>query len=601
MLPSRLARAASLALALVPVASVGLVAQNAPGKPAAARVASKAAPADLVLRNGHVVTVDRKRPEAQAVAVRGDRIVAVGSDADIARLVGPGTRVIDLHGRLAIPGFIEGHGHLLGVGEAHVVIDAMDVRNFDEIAARVKAAAARARPGEWILGRGWHQEKWDRTPEPNVEGVPLHQALDDVAPENPVILTHASGHAALVNGKALELAGITKATPNPAGGEIVHDPRTGEPTGLLRESAQNLVENAYGRARARMTPAQREAETRRLIEMAGAESLSKGVTTFHDAGNPFRVIDVYRKMAAEGTLPIRIYAMVRGESLGSLEKNLPAYRTIGFGHNFLTVRAIKRVADGALGSHGAWMLEPYTDMPSTTGLVEDSPSVILKTAQLAIRDGYQLNTHAIGDRANRETLDVYEAAFRAHPEVRSVELRWRIEHAQNITPQDLPRFARLGVVASMQAVHCTSDGPWVPKRIGDERARTEAYLWRSLLDSGAVVTNGTDAPVEDMDPIPNFYAAVTRRMKNGEYFYPEQKMTRAEALKAYTMSNAYDAFEENEKGSLTPGKLADITVLSADIMTVPVDQIPSARVDYTILGGKVKYTRAATTAAAGAR
>ncbi|HEX9108501.1 MAG TPA: amidohydrolase [Longimicrobiales bacterium] len=596
MQPARLARAAVLAVALTPVARVGLVAQKAgsAGKPAAARVAA----ADLVLKNGHVVTVDEKQPEAQALAVRGDRIVAVGSDADVVKLVGPRTRVIDLHGRLAIPGFIEGHGHFLGVGEAHVVIDAMNVRSFEEIAARVKAAAARARPGEWILGRGWHQEKWDRTPQPNVEGVPLHQALDDVAPNNPVILTHASGHASFVNGKALALAGITKATPNPPGGEIVHDPRTGEPTGLLRESAQGLVERAYDRARSSMTAAQQEAEGRRLIELAGAESLQKGVTTFHDAGNPFRVIDLYHKMAAEGTLPVRVYAMVRGESLATLAAKLPAYRTIGFGHGFLTVRAIKRVADGALGSHGAWMLEPYTDMPGATGLVEDSPSVILKTAELAIRYGYQLNTHAIGDRANRETLDVYEKAFQAHPEIRSADLRWRVEHAQNIAPSDLPRFAKLGVVASMQAIHCTSDGPWVPKRIGDERARTEAYMWRSLLDSGAVVTNGTDAPVEDMDPIPNFYAAVTRKMKNGQYFYPEQKMTRAEALKAYTLANAWDAFEENEKGTLTRGKLADITVLSVDIMTVPVEQIPTAKVDYTILGGKVKYTRATTTAAA---
>ncbi len=600
MMLRRLARAAAIAVGLTTVTIGSLVAQKAAGTAVAARVARRTAAADLVLKNGHVVTVDDRRPEAQAVAVTGDRIVAVGSDAEIAGYVGPRTKVIDLNGRLAIPSFIEGHGHFLGVGEAHVTIDAMDVRNFDEIAAKVKAAAAKAQPGQWLLGRGWHQEKWDRAPEPNVEGVPLHQALDDVAPNNPVILTHASGHAAFVNARALELAGITKATPNPPGGEIVKDPRTGEPTGLLRESAQGLVGRAYDRARSQMTAAQREAETRRLIELAGQEALSKGVTTFHDAGNPFRVIDVYRKMAAEGTLPVRVYAMVRGESLASLEQNLAKYRTVGFAHDFLTVRAIKRVADGALGSHGAWMLAPYTDMPQTAGLVEDSPSVIRRTAELAIRYGYQLNTHAIGDRANRETLDAYEQAFKAHPEVRSASLRWRVEHAQNIAPADLPRFGRLGVIASMQAIHCTSDGPWVPKRIGDERARTEAYMWRSLLASGALVTNGTDAPVEDMDPIPNFFAAVTRKMKNGQYFYPEQKMTRAEALKAYTLSNAVAAFEEGSKGSITPGKLADIDVLSVDIMRVPVDEIPSARVDYTILGGRVAYTRAST-AAAGAR
>jgi hypothetical protein len=592
----RFARAAALAAGLGPVTVTGVVAQGTAAAAPPRAIRKPAQAADLVLRNGHVVTVDEKLPEAEAVAVRGDRIVAVGTDAQVARLVGPRTRVIDLRGRLAMPAFIEGHGHLLETGERHLIVDAMNVRNFDEIAARVRAAAAKAKPGQWILGRGWHQEKWDRAPEPNVEGVPLHQALDVVAPNNPVMLTHASGHAALVNARALELAGITKATPNPPGGEIVRDPRTGEATGLLREAAQGLAQAAYDRARSKVTPAEREAETRRMIELAGAEALSLGITTFHDAGNPFEVIDVYRKMAAEGTLPIRIYAMVGGESLATMERKLPAYRTVGFGKGFLTVRAIKRYADGALGSHGAWMLEPYADMPGETGLVRDSPSLIQKTGELAIRDGYQLNTHAIGDRANREVLNAYERAFQAHPEIESASLRWRIEHAQNTSPQDQPRFARLGVIASMQAIHCTSDGPWVPKRIGEERARTEAYVWRTLLDSGALVTNGTDTPVEDMDPIPNFYAAVTRRMKNGEYFHPEQKMTRAEALKAYTLSNAYSAFEETEKGSLTPGKLADIDVLSVDIMRVSDDSIPAARVDYTILGGKVKFARAVTAA-----
>ena len=449
-----LARTATLVAGLGPVTVTGVVAQStATAPPRAIRQAPP--PADLVLRHGHVVTVDEKVPEAEAVAVRGDRIVAVGSDAEVARLVGPRTRVIDLHGRLAIPAFIEGHGHLLETGERHLIVDAMNVRDFDEIAARVGAAAAKARPGQWILGRGWHQEKWDRVPQPNVEGVPLHQALDAVAPNNPVMLTHASGHAALVNAKALELAGITKATPNPAGGEIVRDPRTGEATGLLREAAQGLAQAAYDRARARLTPAEREAETRRLIALAGAEALSLGITTFHDAGNPFEVIDLYRRMAAAGTLPVRIYAMVGGESLTTMARKLPAYRTIGFGHGFLTVRAVKRYADGALGSHGAWMLEPYADMPGATGLVRDSPALIAQVGELAIRDGYQLNTHAIGDRANREVLNAYEQAFQAHPEIRSASLRWRIEHAQNISPQDQPRFARLGVIASMQAIHCT--------------------------------------------------------------------------------------------------------------------------------------------------
>ena len=283
----RHARAIALALGIAPCAVTGLVAQQQPaGQRATVDRPRPAAATDLVLRNGHVVTVDEKLPEAQSIAVRGARIIALGTDAETAPLIGPHTRVIDLRGRLAVPGFIEGHGHFLGVGRAHAIFDALNVRNFDEIAAKVGAAAARAKPGEWIVGRGWHQEKWDRVPRPNVEGVPLHQALDAVAPNNPVILTHASGHAALVNAKALELAGITGNTPDPPGGEIVRE-GTGEATGLLREAAQDLVQAAYDRARSRMTPAQREAETRRLIELAGAEALAKGVTTFHDAGNPF--------------------------------------------------------------------------------------------------------------------------------------------------------------------------------------------------------------------------------------------------------------------------------------------------------------------------
>lgn len=543
-------------------------------------------PADLVLRNGKIVTVDPQQPEAQAVAISGYTIAAVGSNEAIARYVGPNTQVIDLNGQLAIPGFIEGHGHFMGLGESKMELDLTTAKNFDDIVAMVAGAVGKAQPGDWIEGRGWHQEKWNRVPRPNVEGVPLHQALDRVSPNNPVYLTHASGHAALVNGKALELAGVTRATPNPEGGEIVKDAR-GEPTGLLREAAQRLAGRALAEARSKMTPLEIEARNREAVRLAGADAVSQGVTSFQDAGSSFGTIDLFKKLDAEHALPLRLYVMVRGESDSSLEANLDRYRQVMQGDAFLTVRAIKMVMDGALGSHGAWMLEPYDDLPSSTGLNLIPVEQLKSVAQIAIRHGYQVNTHAIGDRANREVLNVYQAVFQANPDKK--DLRWRDEHAQHIDPADQPRFAQLGVIASMQAVHATSDGPWVPKRIGQKRSREGAYVWRNLMQSGAVVTNGTDTPVEDVNPIAGFYASVTRKTADGSLFYPEQKMTREEALKSYTLNNAYAAFEERFKGSLTPGKLADLTVLSRDIMTVPDDSIPAARVVYTIIGGQVRY------------
>jgi predicted amidohydrolase YtcJ len=544
-------------------------------------------PADLVLTNGKIVTMDPERPQAEAIAVSGSTIRAVGSRREIQRYVGPNTRVVDLQGQLAIPGFIEGHGHFMGLGQAKMQLDLTTAKSWDDIVAMVAEAARRAKPGEWIQGRGWHQEKWSRVPQPNVEGIPLHQSLDRVSPNHPVYLTHASGHAAFVNGKALELAGIGRSTPNPPGGEIVRD-RSGNPTGLLRETAQGLVARAMAEARARMSPEEIEARNREAVRLAGADAVSKGVTSFHDAGVPLATVDFYRKLEAEHALPVRLYVMVR-ENDSVLAANVDRYRTVATDNAFLAVRSIKVTIDGALGSHGAWMLAPYDDLPTSTGLNTTPLDQLRRTAEVAIQHGYQLNTHAIGDRANREVLNIYEAAFRAHPDKR--DLRWRIEHAQHVDPADQPRFAQLGVIASMQAIHATSDGPWVPKRIGERRAREGAYVWRNLINAGAVVTNGTDTPVEDIDPIANFYAAVTRRTADGSYFYPEQKMTREEALKSYTLNNAYAAFEEHLKGSLSPGKLADITVLSRDILTVPDDSIPGTRVAYTIIGGQIKYQR----------
>jgi predicted amidohydrolase YtcJ len=548
-----------------------------------------AQPADLVLRNGKIVTMGGTAQTSQALAVRGDKIIGLGPENMAARWIGPNTKVIDLHGMLAIPGFIEGHGHFTGVGEFRMGLDLREARTWDDIVAQVGRAAKQAKPGEWIIGRGWHQSKWTTAPTPNVEGFPLHKSLDTVSPNNPVLLTHASGHAAFVNGKALELAGVTGKTPNPSGGEILKD-AGGNPTGLLRERAQALANRAHADAEARRTTAERAEVANKAIKLAIDESLAKGITTFEDAGSPFTTVDILKKMADNHELRMRIWMMLRmpNEQLGP---KLDQYRYIGAGNNYFTVRAIKRQIDGALGSRGAWLLEPYTDSPNSSGLNTEDPADIRKTAELAIQHGYQLCVHAIGDRANREVLNIFEDTFKAHPEKNGKELRWRIEHAQHLSAADIPRFGQLGVIAAMQGVHCTSDAPYVLLRLGPKRAEEGAYVWQKLMKTGAIVGNGTDAPVEDVSPLASYYASVSRKLKDGTVFYPDQRMGRLEALKSYTWNNAYAAFEEKEKGSLEVGKLADITVLSKDITTIPEDDILTTDVVYTIVGGKVAFQK----------
>lgn len=544
-------------------------------------------PADLVLRNGKIATMDEANPTAQALAVRGDAIAAVGTEEEVQPYIGDSTRVIDLKGQLAIPGFIEGHGHFTGVGQAQMSLNLMKVKNWDEVVGRVAEAAKNAKPGEWILGRGWHQEKWNQTPVPNLEGFPTHHSLSKVSPENPVLLTHASGHAGFANARAMELAGITAKTANPSGGEILKDAR-GNPTGLLRETAQGLVRRALGEARAKRSPEEIEADLRKQIELATQECLSKGITSFQDAGSSFETIDLLKKLVSEGKLGLRLWVMIR-EGNRQLAEKLSAYRIINLGDKRLTVRAIKRSIDGALGPRGAWLLEPYSDLPAGTGLNTTPVGEIRETARLAIENGFQLCVHAIGDRANRETLSIFEETFKTYPDKK--DLRWRIEHAQHLAPDDIPRFAGLDVIASMQGIHCTSDAPWAIARLGPKRAEEGAYVWQKLMKSGAVVINGTDAPVEDVSPLESFYATVSRKLPDGSVFYPEQRMSRLEALRSYTLNAAYAAFEEDIKGSLVPGKLADITVLSRDILTIPEDEIPGTQVVYTIVGGKVATDR----------
>ena len=561
--------------ALVSIVVVGLVLGCAPASDDTGHSSDDAA--DLVITGGKIVTVDDANPEVEALAAKDGKIVALGSAEEIAAFVGDSTRVVELaEGQVAIPGFIEGHGHFMGLGDFRSQLDLRFADSWQDIVDQVAAAAAELPAGSWIRGRGWHQDKWSTPPEPNLEGFPLHDALSAAAPDHPVLLTHASGHALFANAKAMELAGVDGSTADPQGGEILHD-GSGEPTGLFRETAQNLIHAARGDGPG-------ADELSRAARLAAEESLAKGITSFQDAGSSFPTVDFLRQETArDDWVGPRLWMMVR-DSNEALEARLAEVVEATRDNDTLTVAGIKLSIDGALGARGAWLLEPYSDSPESTGLNLVPIPVAERTAEIAQEVGVQLCIHAIGDRANREVLDLFEKALGDRV---GEDHRWRIEHAQHLHLDDIPRFAELGVVASMQAVHCTSDGPWVPDRLGDQRSEEGAYVWRKLLDAGVVVSNGTDAPVEDVDPLASFYSSVSRLMANGERFYPDQVMNRMEALRSYTLSAAFAAFEDDVKGSLEVGKLADVVVLSQDILTVPEESIPDTTVVHTIVGGEV--------------
>ena len=545
--------------------------------------------ADLVLLGGDIATVDPDYGNVSAMAINDYKITAVGSDEDITEYIGDKTRVIELNGRFVMPGFIEGHGHFMSLGRSKQILDLNDVGDWSEIVRKVAVAVDKSKPGEWIFGRGWHQDKWQSVPADAVDGVPINETLNKISPDNPVILGHASGHAAFWNDAALEIAGVNGNTLDPEGGTIVRD-STGKATGLMRETAQRLIRGPRNEYDGRLTPQQIEMQNRERVKLAAEESLKHGITSFHDAGASFETIDFFKKLEAEEELDIRLYVMVRGESNALMDQALPQYKMVSEGNDFLTVRSIKRQVDGALGAHGAWLLDPYLDLPETDGLVLETVEDISGTAEIAVKHGFQVNTHAIGDRANREILDLYENIWQ-QLDVDGKQLRWRIEHAQHIDPEDVPRFGGLGVIASIQAVHGTSDGPWIPSRLGDIRAKATSQPWRDLFNTGAILTNGTDVPVERIDPIASYYSSVTRKMINGDAFYPEHKMTRVEAIETYTINNAFAAFEESFKGSLTPGKYADFIVLSKNLLTIEDNDIPSTEIDMTYVGGELKYQR----------
>jgi len=545
--------------------------------------------ADLVLRGGFIATVDPSIGNVTAIAINDYSITAAGSDQEINEFIGTDTEVIELNGRFVMPGFIEGHGHYMSLGRSKQILDLNDVDGWEEIVSKVAVAVDKSKPGEWIFGRGWHQDKWNSVPEDAVDGVPVNDTLNKISPENPVILGHASGHAAFWNDAALEVAGVSDETLDPEGGTIVRN-KSGKATGLMRETAQRLISKARNEYDGRLTPQQINIQNRERARMAADEALKNGITSFHDAGASFETIDFFKQLESENALDVRLYVMVRREPNDFMDAVLPQYKMIAEGNDFLTVRSIKRQIDGALGAHGAWLLEPYVDLPETSGLVLETVKDITGTAEVAVKHGFQVNTHAIGDRANRETLDIYEKVW-SDLEVDGKQLRWRIEHAQHIDPEDIPRFGQLGVIASIQAVHGTSDGPWIPSRLGDERAKSTSQPWRTLFDTGAVITNGTDVPVERIDPIASYYSSVTRIMNNGDAFYPEHKMTREEGLETYTINNAYAAFEEDIKGTLSPGKYADFIVLSKNLLNIEENDIPLTVVEMTFVGGELKYKK----------
>lgn len=539
--------------------------------------------ADMIIHNGMIYTMNDLNPTAEAVAVSSGKIIALGKYTDLDPLITPRTKIINLRGATMTPGIIEGHGHFYGLGLAKMQLDLSKTESYQDLIDMVSDAVENSKPGEWILGRGWHQSKWNDDKNDFVKGFQTHERLSEISPNNPVWLKHASGHAGFANQKAMDIAGVNKETEFGFGGEIIKD-LSRKPTGVFNERAQGLisekVENNLG-----------EESDLRAIELAVKASLENGVTSFHDAGIGRRTIEVLREAINKDILKVRIYAMLTSRDTTLLNEWYKKGPEIGTGGDLLTIRSIKINADGALGSRGAWLIDEYSDRPGHYGMPTQSMDYVYSVAKQGIKTGFQVNSHAIGDKANREILNEYEKVFNEHPEL-AIDHRWRIEHAQHIAPDDIPRFGRLKVIPSIQGIHMSSDRPWAINRLGQKRIEESAYVWRDLINHGAVLINGSDVPVEPIDPIASFYASTTRKTLKGlpDFGYePKQKMTRIEALKSYTINAAYGAFEDQIKGSIEIGKYADFTVFSQNLITIPEEKILDTKVLYTIVNGVVEY------------
>lgn len=532
-------------------------------------------PVDVVLHGGRVLTMvePEPAPELTAVAVADGRVVRVGADAEVLALVGPRTRVIDLGGRVVVPGLVDGHAHLYGIGKALAEIDARGFADAEACANAVAAAAAR-QPEGWLQGRGWDQNLW-----PDQQW-PTRQVLDAVVADRPVMLRRVDGHAAWVNSRALALAGITAETPDPAGGAILRDER-GEPTGILVDNAAALVRDVI--------PPPSPAETERRIRLAMQHCVARGLTAIHEMGARWDRVQIYQRLAAAGELDLRVVVFLEDDP-ATLDAGLAAGPFMS-DDQMLLVGGVKLYADGALGSRGALLLDDYSDQPGSQGLQVTPREHLVEVCRRAWSAGFQVATHAIGDGANRLVLDVYEEVL--GPD--GPDHRWRIEHAQIVDPADLARFAGLGVIASMQPVHCTSDMDWVPDRLGNHRI-AGAYAWRSLLDSGAVLSFGSDAPVEAVDPVPGLFAACTRTHADGTPpggWLPHEVLGPREALRAFTLGPAYAAGLEADLGVVAPGWLADLTVLDADPTAVAPADLQHLRPWLTMVQGRVAWQAAA--------
>jgi len=539
------------------------------------------ASADVVFINGNIYTANEKQPRAEAVAVKGDRIIFVGSNAAAKNYEGPTTRIVDLHGATTLPGMADAHQHLEGVGFREMTLNLEGITNLQDFLAKVKARVDQAKPGEWVTGRGWIETFWT----PAV--FPTRWDLDKISPNNPVILGRSDGHGTVVNSAALKIAGITKDTPSPFGGEISKDKQSGEPNGMLLDAAQGLVR--------RHVPPTSRADAERAVVLGVQRDLGLGWTQVQNPGGSYEDIDIYRKLYSEGKIKLRIYKVLSAPGKEA-QRLLSEGPIIGAYGNRLTVRALKFYADGSLGSRSAALLAPYSDAPDTSGFLTVKEENLLPVLEEALRKGIQCETHAIGDRGNRFILDEYEKALSAVPpnQRKIAEPRWRVEHAQIVNPIDIPRFKKLGIIPSMQASHAIGDLHFAPARLGMKRLEG-AYAWNSFIKSGVVVPGGSDAPVERGEPMIEFYAAVARkdiRGFSGEGWHPEEALSRDQALKMLTIWPAYAAFEENLRGSIEVGKLADFTVLSADIMKIPEMEILKAHCVMTVIGGEVVYEAA---------
>jgi predicted amidohydrolase YtcJ len=527
-------------------------------------------PADLVLTGGVVITLDPAHPRATAVAVRDGRIVAVGDEAQVKPFLGRATRRIALAGRAVVPGLTDAHVHVESLGASLENLDLVGAATLEEARRRVAARARTLRPGEWLLGRGWDQNDWPG------QQFPTAADLDPVSGGQPVYLTRVDGHAGWANSKALALAGIDAKTPDPPGGRLIRD-AAGAPTGVLVDRAQALVTS-------KIPPPPRAVRKRRLA--AGLQSCARaGLTEVHDAGVGLDAVGLYKELLREKALPVRVYVMLRGPG-EFLAKGATLKPEVGLGDGLLTIRAIKVVADGALGSRGALLLAPYADEPGSKGLLTVDDGELRRLLPRAIDQGFQVNTHAIGDAANRFVLDAYERAFGGYDGSR---YRFRIEHAQVVSPADVPRFKSLGVIPSMQPTHCTSDMYWAEARLGPERVKG-AYLWKTFLAQGVPIAGGSDAPVEKIAVIPGLYAAITRQDAKGwpaGGWHPEERVTIEEALAMFSKHAAYAAFEEHDRGEVAVGKRADLTVLSRDVTATPPSELLSTTVSLTIVGGRV--------------